>query len=45
LKPGDVITVTGWRARLETNEGAARQVVLADGRKMTSGPPAGTGGQ
>ena len=45
LKPGAVITVTGWRARLETNEGAARQVVLADGRKMTSGPPAGTGGQ
>ena len=45
LKPGDVITVSGWRARLETNEGAARQVVLADGRKLTSGPPAGTGGQ
>jgi len=45
LKPGDVITVTGWRARLEPNEGAARQVVLADGRRMTSGPPAGTGGQ
>src|SRR5687767_9767727 len=45
LKPGDVITVSGWRARLEANEGAARQVVLADGRKLTSGPPAGTGGQ
>lgn len=45
LKPGDLITVSGWRARLEANEGAARQVVLADGRKLTSGPPAGTGGQ
>jgi hypothetical protein len=45
LKSGDVITVSGWRARLEANEGAARQVVLADGRKLTSGPPAGTGGQ
>jgi hypothetical protein len=45
LKPGDMITVSGWRARLETNEGAARQVVLSDGRKLTSGPPAGTGGQ
>jgi hypothetical protein len=45
LKPGEMITVSGWRARLETNEGAARQVVLADGRKLTSGPPAGTGGQ
>jgi hypothetical protein len=45
LKPGDTITVSGWRARLEPNEGAAREVTLADGRKMTSGPPAGTGGQ
>lgn len=45
LKPGTVITVTGWRARLETNEGAARFVTFSDGRKMASGPPAGTGGQ
>jgi hypothetical protein len=45
LKPGDTITVTGWRARLETNEGAARQVTFADGRKLTAGPPAGIGGQ
>jgi hypothetical protein len=45
LKPGDTITVTGWRARLEMNEGAAREVTFADGRKLTSGPPAGIGGQ
>ena len=45
LKPGQVITVTGWRARLETSEGAARFVTFGDGRKMASGPPAGTGGQ
>ena len=45
LKPGEVITVIGWRARLEPNEGAARFVTFKDGRKMASGPPAGTGGQ
>ena len=45
LKAGEVITVSGWRARLEVNEGAARFVTFGDGRKMTSGPPAGTGGQ
>jgi hypothetical protein len=45
LKPGAVITVAGWQARLEANEGAARYVTFSDGRKMASGPPAGTGGQ
>ena len=45
LKPGDIVTVSGWRARLEANEGAARFVTFSDGRKMASGPPAGTGGQ
>lgn len=45
LKPGAVITVAGWHARLEANEGAARYVTFSDGRKMASGPPAGTGGQ
>jgi hypothetical protein len=44
LKPGMVVTVSGWRARIEPNLGAAREVTFADGRKMTSGPPAGTGG-
>ena len=45
LKVGQTITVSGWRARLEPNLGAAREVTFADGRKMAVGPPAGTGGQ
>ena len=45
LKPGTVVTVTGWRARIEPNLVAAREVTFPDGRKLTAGPPAGTGGQ
>jgi hypothetical protein len=45
LKLGDVVTVFGWRSRLETNGAASRQVTFGDGHKMQSGPPAGTGGQ
>ena len=45
LKPGDAITVFGWRARVDPNLAASREVTFKDGRKMTSGPPAGTGGQ
>jgi hypothetical protein len=45
LKPGDTITVSGWRARFDPNLGAAREVTFADGRKLNAGPPAGTGGQ
>jgi hypothetical protein len=45
LKVGDTITVSGWRARLDPHQGAAREVAFADGRKMMAGPPAGTGGQ
>jgi hypothetical protein len=45
LKVGDTITVSGWRARIDPNLGAAREVTFADGRKMAVGPPAGTGGQ
>jgi hypothetical protein len=45
LKPGDVVTISGWRSRLDENLGAAREVTFADGRKMMAGPPAGTGGQ
>jgi len=45
LKPGDTITVFAWRARLEPNLAHAREVTLADGRKLAAGPPAGTGGQ
>ena len=43
MKPGDTITVTGWRARDGTNWAHARQVTLASGEKMLFGPPAGTG--
>jgi hypothetical protein len=45
LKPGEPITVFGWRARDDSNLAAAREVTFADGRKLAAGPPAGTGGQ
>jgi hypothetical protein len=45
MKPGDMVTVSGWQARAEPNTAAAREVTWADGRKLTSGPPAGIGGQ
>lgn len=44
LKPGDVVTVFAWQARIEPNLAMSREVTFADGHKMTSGPPAGTGG-
>lgn len=43
MKPGDMVTVTGWRARDGTNWAHSRQVTFADGKKLYSGPPAGTG--
>jgi len=43
LKPGDQITVFGWRARDGTNWAHGRQVTFADGKKLYFGPPAGTG--
>jgi hypothetical protein len=43
LKPGDAITVFGWRARDGTNWAHARQVTLSDGKKLFFGPPSGTG--
>jgi hypothetical protein len=45
LKQGMVVTVIGWRARIEPNLGAAREITFADGRTIAAGPPAGTGGQ
>jgi hypothetical protein len=45
LKIGAVITVTGWRSRLQPTHGAGRQVTFADNSKLWMGPPAGTGGQ
>jgi hypothetical protein len=45
LKPGDVITVFAWRARADPTLAMSREITFSDGHKMTSGPPAGTGGQ
>ena len=44
LKQGDKITVFAWRARDGTNLAHSREVTFADGKKLFSGPPAGTGG-
>jgi hypothetical protein len=45
LKPGDTITVFGWKARNDPALGAARDVTFANGDKLNAGPPAGTGGR
>jgi hypothetical protein len=34
LKPGDVITVTGWRARKDPHVANARNVTDADGKRL-----------
>jgi hypothetical protein len=44
LKPGDTVTVFGWRARDGSNLAHSREVTWEDGKKLTSGPPASTGG-
>lgn len=43
MKPGDKVTVSGWRARDGTNWAHSREVTFADGKKLFFGPPAGTG--
>jgi hypothetical protein len=43
MKPGDKVTVFGWRARDGTAWAHAREVTFADGKKLFFGPPAGTG--
>jgi hypothetical protein len=43
IKPGDRITVTGWRARDGGNWAHSREVTLPNGTKMFFGPPSGTG--
>jgi hypothetical protein len=40
VKAGDVVTITGWRARDNDNRAAGREVTLQDGRKVYLGPPA-----
>ena len=47
LKPGDEITVEGYKAKDGSNTANAATVTLADGRKVfagSSGTPAGTPG-
>jgi hypothetical protein len=43
IKPGDKITVFGWRARDGGNWAHSREITLPGGRKLFFGPPAGTG--
>ena len=40
LKSGDVISITGYRARFSQNRAAGREITLADGRKVFLGPAA-----
>src|SRR2546423_1681349 len=40
LKSGDVINITGYRARFSANRAAGREITLADGRKVFLGPAA-----
>ena len=43
MKPGDTVTVFGWRARDGGNWAHSREITLPDGKKMFFGPPSGTG--
>ena len=43
LKVGDTLTVFGWLARDGSALAHAREVTLADGKRLFFGPPAGTG--
>ena len=43
LKVGDTLTIFGWQARSGPGLAHAREITLADGKKLYFGPPAGTG--
>jgi hypothetical protein len=43
IKPGDTITVFGWRARDGGSWAHSREITLPGGKKLFFGPPAGTG--
>lgn len=45
LNPGDEVTVSGWRARIDPRLGAARFVTFPDGSRYMAGPPANIGGR
>jgi hypothetical protein len=40
IKPGDTITITGWRAFDNSIRAAGREITMADGRKVFLGPQA-----
>jgi hypothetical protein len=40
LKSGDVISITGYRARYSQNRAAGREITLVNGRKVFLGPAA-----
>lgn len=44
LKPGMKVTIFGWQARDGSNLAHSRHITFEDGRRIVSGPPAGTGG-
>ena len=43
MKPGDTVTVFGWRARDGGNWAHSREVTFSGGKKLFFGPPSGTG--
>jgi hypothetical protein len=46
VKVGDEVTIKGYHARdMSQNAGAARELVLADGRAFAVGPSVGQGGR
>jgi hypothetical protein len=46
IKPGDEVTIKGYHARdASQNAGAAREIVLADGRAFAVGPVVGPDGR
>ena len=40
LKSGDVIAITGYRARFSPNRAAGREITMLDGKKVFLGPAA-----
>ena len=40
LKTGDVINITGYRARFSPNRAAGREITMADGKRVFLGPAA-----
>jgi hypothetical protein len=44
LKEGDQVSVFAWQARDSSKMAHSREITWTDGKKLLSGPPAGTGG-